>query len=145
MQAYSSIFSIFTRIETLLRHIQAFSCIFSTLCNPCIFRTGGIFKLWNFDQTFSEPCHRAVYSGITKPYSEPCVTVAQKKPGIKPSIIASQHIRNPVIFTKIGKPCVTLEIQPWHIDNLGIFTNLTYLKPDTNSESSQRFKICKSS
>ena len=49
------------------------------------------------------------------------------------------HTQNPVIFTKIGKLCVTLEIQ--NPDSSGIFRTLTYLKLDTYSEPSQRFKI----
>ena len=31
--------------------------------------------------------------------------------------------------------------KPWHIDNPGIFKTMVYLKPDTYSESSQRFKM----
>ena len=79
-----------THIEILLRHIQAYSGIFSTLCNPRLFttypysepwhiqnqRTRGLFKaLWNFDQTYSEPCHRASFSHIVE-YSEPYATLA---------------------------------------------------------------------
>ena len=45
-------------------------------------------------------------------------------------------IQNPVKFTKISKPFVTLEIQ-----NLVILTILEYLKPDRYSESSQRFQM----
>ena len=41
---------------------------------------------------------------------------------------------------KIGKPCVTLEIQN-PTDNPEIFRTLTYLKLDTYSEPSQRFKM----
>ena len=63
------------------------------------------------------------------------------------------HIQNPVIFTKIGKPCVILEIQnsdtlynpgnskPWHTDIPGIFRALKYLKPDTYSGPSHRLKM----
>ena len=56
MQAYSVIFSITFHIHiTLLRYIQAYLGISSTLYNTgCLFKT-----LWNFDQAYSEPCHRA--------------------------------------------------------------------------------------
>ena len=93
-QVYAGIFNhiqrykvIFTHIETLLRHIQASSGIFSTLCNPRIFtnlpylspgifKTGGFFKtLWNVDQTYSEPCHRILFSQIQK-YSGLCAMPA---------------------------------------------------------------------
>ena len=52
------------------------------------------------------------------------------------------HIQNPVIFTKMGKLCVTLEIQnPRNTDNPGVFKALVHLKPNTYSEPSQRFKM----
>ena len=52
--------------SALLRHIhaywvifQAYSGIFSTLCNPHLFKT-----LWNIDEAYSQPCHRALFSHI---------------------------------------------------------------------------------
>ena len=52
------------------------------------------------------------------------------------------HIQNPVIFTKKGKPFVTLEIQnPWHIDSPGILGTLSYFKLDLYSQPGQRFKM----
>ena len=92
MSAYSIILSI-------IRHIQAYSGIFGTLCNPLIFtnlpysepwhRTEGLFKtLLNADQA---------YLGILnhiQTYSEPCTTL---------------HIQNPLkdlrwnFFAKIVK------------------------------------------
>ena len=61
----------------------------------------------------------------------------------KPFHICIQtHVQKSVMFTKIGKSCVTLEIQnPSNIDNHGIFITLTHLKCDTYSEPSQRFKL----
>ena len=51
------------------------------------------------------------------------------------------HIKKPVIFKEIGKPCVTLKIQ-----NSGILAILGYSEPwqfktDTYSKFSQGFKI----
>ena len=71
-----------------------------------------------------------------------------QKPGIFGILEYSEHshtwismcIQTPVIFTKIGKLIVTLEIQN-PTNNPGIFTTLTYLKLDTYSESSQRPKV----
>ena len=51
------------------------------------------------------------------------------------------HIQNPVSFTEIVKPCVTLEIQNPGIYNHGIIRILIYLKPDIYSEPFQRFKM----
>ena len=49
------------------------------------------------------------------------------------------HIQNPVIFTKLGKPCyVTLEIQnPGIIHNPKIIRTLAYLKRETYLELSK--------
>ena len=61
----------FTSIATLTTHIQAYSapCVTLTYLQPChvqnpgIFRTGGLIKtLWNIDQAYFEPCHRALFS-----------------------------------------------------------------------------------
>ena len=71
-------------IETLSKHIQAYSAPCATLAysQPChilspgIFRTERLFKtLRNIDQVYSEPCPRALFSHI-KAYSEPCATLA---------------------------------------------------------------------
>ena len=49
------------------------------------------------------------------------------------------HIQSIFIFTKTGKPCVTLEIQnPGILTILDILRTLTYLKTGTYSEPSQR-------
>ena len=126
----------------MLIQVYSAACVTLTYSQPChipnhgILRTGGIFKtLQNFDQAFSEPCHsqkeqfiQAIFSHI-QVYSEPCVTLAHaeawhiRNPGIfKPfHNCIPTHIQNPVTFTKIGKPCVTLEIQ-----NPGILTILEY-------------------
>ena len=92
--------------ETLTRHIQ----------NPAIVRT-----------------FRTVFPGIIQPYSDIFRTLCNayicrnlaylESCNIQnPSLIASWvHFQNPVKFTKIGKPCVTLEIQ-----NPGILTFLEY-------------------
>ena len=51
----------------------------------------------------------------------------------------SAHIQNPVMFTKIDKPCVILEIQKlWQS---GISRTLYYLKHHKYVEPSQRFKM----
>ena len=79
-QVYTGIFKhtkrywgIFTHIETLLRHIQTYSLPCVTLASlqayhilsPGKFRTWGLFiTLWNVDQPYSEPCHRALFRYI---------------------------------------------------------------------------------
>ena len=86
--AYSTLFFLsicqhipYSPIETLLRHIQTYSGIFSTLCNHRIFRALAhlkpetYLKSWNIDQAYSEPCHRAILSHILE-YSESCATLA---------------------------------------------------------------------
>ena len=51
--------------SALLRHIHAYSGIFSTPCNSRIFKTILLLKtLSNVDQAYSEPCHRALFSDI---------------------------------------------------------------------------------
>ena len=48
------------------------------------------------------------------------------------------HIHNTVIYTKIGKPCLTLEIQnPGTLAILEYSEGLTYLKSNSYSEPSQ--------
>ena len=108
-------------IEKLLRHIQAYAGIFSTLCNlpysqRCnilslrIFRTESLFKtLWSIDQTYSEP-YIEHYSGIFR------------------TLCNTTHIQNPVIFVNI-------------YENLWIIRTLTCLKSYIYSEPSQRFMM----
>ena len=99
MPAYSIILSVietFTRIEPLLRHTQAYSapCValaYSQRCHilsPSKFKTGDCETLWNVDQIYSEPYHRALFSHI-QPYSEPRVTLAYAE---------TWHTQNPGIF-----------------------------------------------
>ena len=71
IQVYWSIFSIIKAYSQILRyflkHIKAYSGIFSTLCKfpicrtifqALLFRTRGLFKtLWNFGQVYSETCY----------------------------------------------------------------------------------------
>ena len=138
----------------MFRLIQAYSahCVtltYSQLChilNPSIFRARGIFKtLGNFDQAYSEPCHSQNslfwhYSAILRTLHKTCIcrnlSCLNSCNIQNTSIIASRHIQNPVIFTKTGKPCVTMEI-----DNRWIFRILTHSKPGIYSEHSQRFKF----
>ena len=120
---------IFTHIETLLRHIQAYSDIFSTLynhlylqprhtLNPSIFRTGDLFKtLRNVDQA---------YSSHIQVYSEHCVTLAYAE---------TWHTQNPGIFRTLPQLHLEVYSEPCHInENLRIFKTLTYLKPRTLSD-----------
>ena len=77
MPAYAIIFSFIEAYWRILRHfkgmfrlIQAYpvTLAHSQSCHilsPSIFWTEGLFKtLWNVDQTYSEPCHRALFSHI---------------------------------------------------------------------------------
>ena len=92
--AYSIIFSIIKAYSLILRHyqgmlrnVQAYAGIFSTLCNTCIFTTfpysepchikiaGFLKTMWNVDQAYSEPCHGALFSHI-QVYSEPCARLS---------------------------------------------------------------------
>ena len=109
---------------------------YSQLCHilsPSIFRTEGLLNtLSNNDQAYSEPCHKAVLSHI-QAYSEPCATLTYAE---------TWHTRNP-------GTCITLPLLHLNVyselcyinENLRIFRTLTYLKPNTYSEPSQRFKI----
>ena len=104
---------IFTYTEALLRHIQAYSCIFgicvslaySQPChipNPGLFRTRGIFKtLGNFDQIYSECCHSQNslfrhYSAIFRTLYNACIyknlAYLESWNTQNPSVIAFQHI-----------------------------------------------------
>ena len=103
-------------IETLSRHIQAYSvtCVTLAYSQPChiltpgMLRAGSLFKtLWNVDQTYLEPYHRILFSHI-QAYSEPCTTLA---------------------YT-----------ETWYTWNLGIFRNLSYLQKFANIQSPDIFK-----
>ena len=111
---------IYTHIETLLRHIQAYSapCVtlaYSQPChilNPDIFRTAGVFKtMRNVDQTYLEALSQALFNHI-QVYSEPCVYsehLHMQKPDILgiPEYSELFHnciptqIQNPVMLKKI--------------------------------------------
>ena len=114
---YVLIFSVINSFMTEIVIIyQAYSCIFSALCNPRIFlaihtlnsgifKTRGLFKsLWNIDQAYSEPCHMAIwhYLGIFRTLCNACICrkVARSESlNIQnPSINASPHIQNTDIF-----------------------------------------------
>ena len=100
---------IFTQILTLLRHIQTYSSIFSTLCNPQIFTTF----------PYSDPCHI-----LTRHIQNPAIghdsaffrhiqNLVQRLHGQKPGKLrileyselfhncVQTHVQNPVILTKI--------------------------------------------
>ena len=64
---------------------------------------------------------------------QPCIMLASAEIWhIQNPVISNcslMDIQNPAIFTKIGKPCVTLDIQnPGQTDNPGIFRTLTLRK-----------------
>ena len=100
---------------------------------------------------------RTVYSGMIQPHSSISSTLCNayiyrnlaylESWNIEnPFIIASGCIQNPVMFTKISKPSVTLEIQNLKSDlaqcmrymqNSAIFTILTYLKFEIYSKLCQ--------
>ena len=71
-----------------------------------------------------------------------------RKPGIFETLEYSElfynciptNTQNPIILTKMGKPCVTLE-EPWDSGNPRTFRALIYLKSETYSEPSKRFKM----
>ena len=91
------------------RPIQAYSTPCVTLAYwqrcyilcPSIFRTGQLSKpLWKVDQTYSEPCQRAiiqVYSGIFTTFCNACIcrNMAYSESSINCN---PTHIQNPVIF-----------------------------------------------
>ena len=109
-QVYADIFNHIQRYR-VLRHIHAYwdiikaysgfiqaysaPCVALAYSWPChirshgIFRIGDFFKnLSNFDQAYSETCHRALISHI-QAYSELCATLAYAE---------TLHTRNPGIF-----------------------------------------------
>ena len=91
VQLYSALFrnidtygDIIKAYLSIFKFIQAYSapCVTLTYSQTChilrhgIFRTEGLLKtLWNIDQAYSEPCHRASLSHI-QAQSEPYVTLA---------------------------------------------------------------------
>ena len=137
--AYSIIFSViktFMNVKILLRHIQAYSgpCVTLTYSEPChsepgIFRTGSLFKiLWNVDQHIQNFVI-GHYSGIFKTLCNACIFrnlaylefwKIQNSYNYIP-----KYIQNPVIFRKIYEYSQNSDI----------------IKPDTYSESSQRFNM----
>ena len=106
--AFSDIYRRIQSCSALLRHIhdywdiiKAYSGLFSIfstsqlwyILRPSIFRTPYLFiTLWNVDQAYSEPCHRALFSHI-QTYSEPCATHTQK-PGILKVLEYSESVPN---------------------------------------------------
>ena len=134
MLAYSIIFSIIKAYSHILRHIQAYSVIFSTLCNPHIFATlplfwalaylafktnlkaysRGLFKT----ETLTKDIQKALFSHI-QAFPEPWATLAYAE---------TWHTQNPRIFRTLQlHPRVCSE--PCHIyKNLWIFRTLTYFK-----------------
>ena len=127
MPAYSIIFSVkglFTHTETLLKLTKAYSDIFITLCNSRVFTILPYLE----PEAYLKPCKtlsRHIQNPVIRHFSH---IQACSEPGILGILKYSElfhnciptHIQNPVIFTKI-------------------FITLTYLKPVTYSESSQRF------
>ena len=102
--------------------------------NPSIIRTGGLSKiLWNVDQVYLDPCHR----GIIQPYLDIFRALCNACICRNLPYSESWNIQSPSIITyrRIFK-------KNGHInENIRIFSSLTYLKPDTYSEPSQRFNI----
>ena len=121
---------------------KAYSGIFSTLCNPHVFTTLTFWALACLGpEAYLKPCetltrhiqnpaighYSAIFRHIQKLLQRLCIrrnlTYSECCKIKNPSIIASRHIQNPVIITKICKYF------------------LKYLKPDAYSERSQRFKM----
>ena len=106
--AFSDIYRRIQSYSALLRHIddywdiiKAYSGLFSIfstsqlwyILRPSIFRTPYLFiTLWNVDQAYSEPCHRALFSHI-QTYSEPWAAHTQK-PGILKVLEYSESVPN---------------------------------------------------
>ena len=137
IQAYSALLR---DIHSCWDIIKAYSAPCVTLAysqpwhilSPGIFITGGLFKtLWNADQAYSE--HSGHYSAIFKNTENLVQRLHKQKPDIF-GILEYSKILPKSYPNTFSKPC--------HIyENLQIFRDLTYLKPDTYAESSQRFKI----
>ena len=129
-QVYATIFSVIKAYSPILRNsygifrlIQSYSapCVTLTYSQPPHILSSGRFKtvwifqiLWNIDQIYSKPCHKALLSHI-KAYPEPCATL-----GIVGILEYSEpfhncittHIQNSVMFTKMYKYS-----ELWHIQN----------------------------
>ena len=102
---YKHCWGIFTHIETLLRHMQPYSGIFRTLCNPRIFTT---FTFWAL--VFLEP----------EAYLKPCETL-------------TRHIQNPAVrhYSAVFRHIQDL-VQRLHTQKPGILGILEYSKPFHN-------------
>ena len=88
-----------------------------------ILRTRGLFKiLWNVDQAYSEPCI-GHYSAIFR-----------HTQNVRQHLQYSEPFHHNRIPTRIQYPAIKFT-------NLQLFWTLTYLKPTTYSEPSQRFKM----
>ena len=145
MQHYQSIF---THTEALLGVVQAdrYLGLFRIQCNSrhihnlAIFRALAYLELEAYSKPFETLTRniqnpgivRTVYSGIFRHIQNLVWRLHMQKPGVCGSLEYSEpfynsiptHIQNFVIFTKIGKPCVILEIQ-----NPGILTIIEYSDP----------------
>ena len=116
--------SVFSRIcrniqsySALLRHIhaywdiiQAYSSLFSTLCNPRIFTTL-LYIYWAYLNLYETDIFRTLAEGIIQSYSELCATLAYAETWNtqswniqNPSIIAWRtHIQDSIMLTKMYK------------------------------------------
>ena len=130
-------------IETLLRHIQAYSGILSSLCDPCIFITLPYWVLAYFEpEAYLKPCEMLTghiqnlsiwhYSAIFRHIQNLVQCLHTQKPGILEILEYSGTFYN----------CIPTYSEPCHIyENFPIFKTLAHLKPNTYSESSQRSKV----
>ena len=129
-QGHSAIFSHVQTYRGSFRYIAAYSSTIETYCdiqNSGIFRT--LFRYINaYSSIFSliKECSDMLrfYQGILTPiqaYSTHCLSLSYSQPGHIPSPSIPMHIQNCVIFMKIGKTCVILEIQ-----SPNILTTLKY-------------------
>ena len=122
MPSYSIIFSVIKAFENcilniikaysgLFRHIQHLVTLaYSWPCHilsPSIFRTRGLFKtLWNVDQTYSEPCHRELFSHIQtfRNLRKACIrrnlAYSESWNIQNPSITASRRIFRTVLYER---------------------------------------------
>ena len=115
-----------------LRYIQAYSGIFSTLCNractqPChilspgILRTGSLSEtMRNADQTYSEPCHMALFT----PQSGIFRTLCNASICRNPAYLEVWNIQNSTLIASSRRIFGSLSY-------LRISRTLTYFKPDT--------------
>ena len=140
--ACSSIFSTTKTYSCILRHCQVILSLIQVYSLPwitCIITTWLYSDPWHVQNQKhvqnpmklqfiilpqSEQFIQALFSHI-QANSGPCIMLAFAEPFLN---CIPTHIQNPVIFTKIGKLSITLEIQkPGHNDNPAIFRTLTYL------------------